>query len=430
MTHRLGDDRKLGIVYCANRPAQISEFELSVVSSSDDSKDDSHLTWRALKAIPQSDDQRSARSARVLHPPRDAKYSPLAVFLSNPVGGPHSSCASLHAVALQQDGSAKTVELVPTVDSPKALADFPGLYLDQLPQQCFLTTKDGPAVVLTSVWRSRRVPLLISLKSGEVTSLAEWPEPKEGGLPYVGAGLESFNVLGTDGLSRIVATRSGATGPPQLVIADLSKGGKVEWKVIKSPSLPDKSEFLASSSPKSELIWPTSAVSSAMSKLDFTVVPLPKFGASEIILVAPTSLTAKSTPPPVITFPHGGPHATTTTDYSASVAALALAGYSVALINYPGSLGFGQVFVDELPPKLGTLEVEASLAVHPHLVSLGLAAEGKGKRMVMGGSHGGWITAHLTSKWPSAFDAAVMRNPVVDLPSMLYATDIPDWSVS
>ena len=87
----------------------------------------------------------------------------------------------------------------------------------------------------------------------------------------------------------------------------------------------------------------------------------------------------------------------------------------------------GQSFVDMLPPSLGTLEVEASHAVHDHLVALGLAQDGKGKRLVMGGSHGGWITAHLTSKYPGVYDAAVMRNPVVDLPSMLYATDIPDW---
>lgn len=37
------------------------------------------------------------------------------------------------------------------------------------------------------------------------------------------------------------------------------------------------------------------------------------------------------------------------------------------------------------------------------------------------------VSAHLTSKCPDEFDACVMRNPVTDLPSMLYATDIPDW---
>lgn len=46
----------------------------------------------------------------------------------------------------------------------------------------------------------------------------------------------------------------------------------------------------------------------------------------------------------------------------------------------------------------------------------------------MGGSHGGWITAHLSARFPDEYDAAVMRNPVVDLASMLYATDIPDWT--
>lgn len=56
-----------------------------------------------------------------------------------------------------------------------------------------------------------------------------------------------------------------------------------------------------------------------------------------------------------------------------------------------------------------------------------MASRTKGKRLIMGGSHGGWITAHLTARWKDEFDAAVMRNPVVDLGSNFTATDIPDW---
>ncbi|ORY88402.1 Alpha/Beta hydrolase protein [Leucosporidium creatinivorum] len=408
----LGDTRKLGIVYCANRPAQIYEFSISIVPL--DPSSPAKLTYRVLTATSQSDPTRSSRSPRVLHPPPNAPFAPLIVFLSNPVGGPHSSCASLHAVALQKDGGAKTVELVASVEKPKNLEDFPGLYVDQLPQSAFVLTEEGPGVVLSSIWRSRKVPLLVSLRTGEVTSLAPWPEANEEDvvLPYLGKGLESVNVLGTDGGGRVVAMRSGVVQIPEVVLLDLKKGGERDWKVIKAPSLPKK-------------------LANALSSLSYTVLPLPKFDASELILVSPCpidpSAPAKPNLPPLITFPHGGPHSTTTTEWSAYTACLALAGYRVALVNYPGSLGYGQQFVDSLPPQLGTLEVEATLAAGHYLNTLSLASRTKGKKFVLGGSHGGWIAAHLSARFPDEFDATVMRNPVTDLASNSFNTDIPDW---
>ena len=35
----------------------------------------------------------------------------------------------------------------------------------------------------------------------------------------------------------------------------------------------------------------------------------------------------------------------------------------------------------------------------------------------MGGSHGGYLAAHLTAKYPNEFRGAILRNPVIDLPS-------------
>ena len=90
----------------------------------------------------------------------------------------------------------------------------------------------------------------------------------------------------------------------------------------------------------------------------------------------------------------------------------------------------GQDFVESLPPALATLDVEATLATSHYLNALSLASRTKGKKLLMGGSHGGFISAHLTSRYPDEYDACVMRNPVVDLPSMIYASDIPDWFVN
>lgn len=39
------------------------------------------------------------------------------------------------------------------------------------------------------------------------------------------------------------------------------------------------------------------------------------------------------------------------------------------------------------------------------------------KVVVMGGSHGGYLTAHLSAKYPEMFCGAILRNPVIDLSS-------------
>lgn len=39
------------------------------------------------------------------------------------------------------------------------------------------------------------------------------------------------------------------------------------------------------------------------------------------------------------------------------------------------------------------------------------------KIIIMGGSHGGYLTAHLSAKYPNLFKGAILRNPVIDLSS-------------
>jgi len=61
-----------------------------------------------------------------------------------------------------------------------------------------------------------------------------------------------------------------------------------------------------------------------------------------------------------------------------------------------------------------------------HLISSGYAQLGRGKVFVHGGSHGGFLCAHLIGQFPDVFTAAVLRNPVISV-GEISTSDIPDW---
>lgn len=55
----------------------------------------------------------------------------------------------------------------------------------------------------------------------------------------------------------------------------------------------------------------------------------------------------------LVVFPHGGPHSAYACEFSYHVAVLNKLGYSVLMINYRGSIGYGQNNVDSLPGLIG-----------------------------------------------------------------------------
>ncbi|KAH7927715.1 alpha beta-hydrolase [Leucogyrophana mollusca] len=385
------DGRILGIKYCPNRPAGIWELTLPTQDALGELDDRVSGSAVACSSTRLTLSERSCRSPRVL---RDASGTPTKLlWLSNPVGGAHSACVQLYSRDLRSDSGDKV--LVDTVFEAGE-KEFPGLYLDyNLPASPFTEYRGHTYVAMHSLWRSRSTVLFVDVDSGEVSHETE---VFSGGEPY------SWKVLSTDGYSRLVCTRSTPTIPSEVVLGAFDRQGNLNWTLLDRPAL-------------------SMEATEALNGLKHSVVSIPERYPTDVLVIQP-----KEVPPgpkPIcITYPHGGPHSTSTTAFSPAAIALALEGYTLSMPNYTGSLGFGEKWVQKLIGECGTLDVGDCIATVEHLITSGISE--RGRQFVQGGSHGGFLAGHLIGQYPDVFQAAVLANPVISC-GEISTSDIPDW---
>lgn len=152
-----------------------------------------------------------------------------------------------------------------------------------------------------------------------------------------------------------------------------------------------------------------------------------------ILILPPSSQNSSGKLPGLLVCPHGGPHSAFTTAYVAQYSDFLsyLGGYAILLVNYRGSIGYGQKPLESLPGNIGTIDVKdvydatlSVLSLNPPLVD-----SSPSNRAIFGGSHGGFLTAHMIGQYPQLYAAAALRNPVINIPPMFTTSDIPDWTV-
>ncbi|XP_066924049.1 acylamino-acid-releasing enzyme-like [Clytia hemisphaerica] len=133
-------------------------------------------------------------------------------------------------------------------------------------------------------------------------------------------------------------------------------------------------------------------------------------------------------PIPLVVFPHGGPHVMATNTFRFNAAAFVHLGYAVLLCNYRGSTGFGKENLEALPGNVGDMDIKDVQNFAEILLEKFENRFNKKQIFVFGGSHGGFIGAHLVGQYPDFYSAAALLNPVTDMSAMMMVTDIPDWT--
>ena len=104
--------------------------------------------------------------------------------------------------------------------------------------------------------------------------------------------------------------------------------------------------------------------------------------------------------------PHGGPHSNILANQDTIVSFMNTLGYGVLSLNYRGSLGFGLDSESSLP-GIGRNDVVDCNDLVQHTLTKYDKIFDSNNVFVVGGSHGGFLTAHLISQYPNMYNAAV-----------------------
>ncbi|PIN21311.1 Dipeptidyl aminopeptidase [Handroanthus impetiginosus] len=398
------DSRKLGIKYCYNRPCALYAVKAPSFKS-EASVTSSNAAEDLLIKLTQS-----ISSAFFPNFSPDGKFLVFLSAKSSVDSGAHSATDSLHKIEWPSNGkldsSLKVIDVVPVVMCPED-GCFPGLYHSKFLSKPWLS--DGHTMVLSSVWGSTQAILSVNVLSGQVSRIS----PNDSN--------SSWDVLALDG-NNIIAICSSPIeiagikyGVPA---GNISMDAKWNWLDVNSPTTKSSEKVL-----------------SLLASLEFDIMKIPVRDASENLTKGASKpfeaiyVSSKHQKPdsrdPLIVILHGGPHAVLLSSFSKSHAFLSSLGYSLLIVNYRGSLGFGEEALQSLPGKIGSQDVNDVLTAIDYAIDKGLADPSK--IAVVGGSHGGFLTTHLIGQAPDKFAAAVARNPVCNIALMVGTSDIPDW---
>ncbi|NXV52342.1 APEH enzyme, partial [Uria aalge] len=314
------------------------------------------------------------------------------LYLEGGLGGPHRQCLRLRMVSRALRAPATAVPPCAAGHSA-TLAAFAGLYTEVLPPRCWAA--DSRRAVLGTPQRSRMVSP--GDKGGHASPLYSLS-------PGSPEGCWELLTLQWD---LLVATCSAPHRPPSLVVAVLPPAGQelsLCWVPVEdTPTVPGVTWKTLTIQP------PCSGQSPATHRV----------GRDTLAALVAGWVTSPLAP--------GGPHAVFDARWRPSMAALCQLGFAVLLVNYRGSLGFGQASISSLLSHVGEQDVaDTQLAVDQALCSEPLDPH---RLALLAGSHGAFIALHLLAREPERYRACALRSPVSNLPALLGTSDIPDWWV-
>ncbi|XP_049824230.1 acylamino-acid-releasing enzyme-like isoform X2 [Aethina tumida] len=365
------EPRRLGLIYCSNRDSTLFtlDFEGNYVELG--------LEKSSVKS------------------PRFTPDGKTIIWLQRSAGGPHASAMALKKTQapLKENSTIETVvEIVETSIKIENNKTFYGLYNTGFPKRCWA---DNCTLLLSTNQKYTANSYLVNIDTGKITELSI----NDNSSLIV---LDVFQ-------DNVLVAKKHALKPDQLAIGKLPVGKKIET-AINFTNLTEKTV------PELE--------KNIVEFLDFKVDgdEVDEFNA---IYIGPSE--GKDASVPLIVWPHGGPHSAFANTFMMEAAMFLSFNLGCLLVNYRGSIGCGVETIRFLSGKIGMSDVSDCIqAVDDTLKRFSWLKANSVS--LFGGSHGGFIVALLSSRYPDRFRSVVARNPVTDLPSKIIISDAPDTS--
>ncbi|KAI3357680.1 hypothetical protein L3Q82_016085 [Scortum barcoo] len=300
------------------------------------------------------------------------------VYLECSVYGPHMECCRL----CMYDWYTKKTSVVVDVVKRPGEDGFTGIYSSQLSPQCW--SADSQRIIVACPQRSRKVQstpgkghfimktwdlLMVDVSTGSVTSLTSKSD------------VGSWCLLNIE-RDLMVVSCSSPNCPPSLRVG-----------------------FLPARDSEEEVVWVTLEDSQMLPDIDWqilTFTPPPEEDNSqypgldfEALLIKPKEV-KDGVKLPLIVTPHGGPHSVIVAEWLLSSSVLCRMGFGILLVNYRGSLGYGQDSVYSLPGNVGTQDVkDVQFAVESVLKG----GEFDTQKVAVSGGSMAWRFPGLSSDW-------------------------------
>eukprot|EP00761_Pharyngomonas_kirbyi_P007242 gb/GECH01007252.1/.p1 GENE.gb/GECH01007252.1/~~gb/GECH01007252.1/.p1 ORF type:complete len:772 (+),score=158.58 gb/GECH01007252.1/:1-2316(+) len=397
--------RPLGLRYCFQRPSAL--YYTKIKQDTNEEKKEREEEGKESLCQKLTDQEDWA--------PRCPRFSPdgsMLVYLAPGKESVHASCVKLVSISWPSVKRRVIVDQIHQVNtSNDHFQEFPGLFVLSLPSstKCWSTHQPG-TLFLETRWRGSVAIAAVDIEQGSVCRIENPPVHND--QHYIGSLLFRDSICSKEG-DQLLLQYSTPTIPGDLYIYH-TKNKK--WLQIfdSVANLDSNIQKLLNE----KINW---------NLMDVPVDPVQEDGSDktvECIYVSPKDVDQ----PPLILNPHGGPQSVFNTLFGLSVTYFALLGFAVCRVNYHGSIGYGQAFCKSLPGRIGELDVKDCHACVKFLEHQN--AIDSSKVAAWGGSHGGFLSCHLVGQYPDIYSAAIVRNPVTDVASNYFVSDISDWCLS
>lgn len=427
----------LGVRYCYNRYSSIEVFRAPT------SLDDASSALSTMVPVTNHSDLADYCCSS----PRFAPDSSFIVYLSAPrlhegrnasLCAPHGTSKVLRAAARERDSIeeptfAAPQTLIDVVRSAKP-AEFPGLHMHALPARPWL--QGSSSLVFSTLWESEmRVLQVGALDPNGSTFPVFGPDSINDITPDHGdsSGPMSYTILDVSGDHALVGMSS-PVSTPRLAMLSFTGGSSERTLLDISRASPLDRRLEAAVSPYSStnlVLAPCGSdeEQSTVAAIEYDPEQHQSSTWFQVTLLIPRDAEPGGTRAPLVVAPHGGPHAASINAFALSVAAFLASGLAVMYVNFRGSVGRDQTSLESLVGNAGSQDVAEVLQATqwalrgPHGARLDPT-----RVFYCGGSHGGFLGAHVTAVPHSPFKRIALRNPVVNIASMVGVTDIPEWA--